>query len=149
MTAVAGSGVLQGASILRSDLSGSSLATTTLDSLHLETLPVEIPLSTIPIQRAAAPHTWQELLASTVLAGIPLQNVTWKQVDHLSGAGRPTALDAISMADVDWSGSVLADLPLAAFTFGGADITSDRDPDSSPASRRHPRRPMHRTGAMS
>ena len=59
-----------------------------------------------------------------MLAGIPLQNVTWKQVDLLSGAGRPAALDAITMADVDWSGSVLADLPLAAFTFGGTDITT-------------------------
>ncbi len=124
VTASAGSGPLQGAAILRSDLSGSPLAKTTLVSLHLETLPVDIALSTIPIQRATAPHTWQELLASTVLAGIPLQNVTWKQVHLLSGAGRPAALDTITMADVDWSGSVLADLPLAAFSFGGTDITS-------------------------
>ena len=28
------------------------------------------------------------------------------------------------MADVDWTNSALADLPLAAFTFGGADITT-------------------------
>lgn len=122
VTSTAGGSLLQGASILRSDLSGSSLASTTLVSLHLERLPVSIPLSTIPLHRTSAPATWDALLASTPLAALPLQNVTWKQVFDL--ASRPAAVGAITMADVDWSGSVLSDLPLAAFTFGGADITS-------------------------
>jgi len=122
VTATGGGAPLQGASILRSDLSGSSLASTTLVSLHLERLPIAIPLSTIPMHRASAPATWDALLASTPLAGLPQQNVTWKQVFDL--ASRPAVVDAITMADVDWSGSVLADLPLAAFTFGGQDITT-------------------------
>ncbi len=120
VTASAGSSALQGAALLRSDLSGSPLAGTPLVSLRLESLPIEIPLSTIPISRSTAPHTWQELLAGTVLAGIPIQNVTWSQVRALN----PPSLGAITVGDVDWTGSALRDLPLAALTFGGADITT-------------------------
>ncbi|MGH2513271.1 MAG: hypothetical protein ACRDGQ_11350, partial [Candidatus Limnocylindrales bacterium] len=126
VTAIAGSSPLQGAAILRSDLSGSSLATTTIVSLHLENLPIQIPLSTIPLQRATDPKDWPAALASTPLAGIPLQNVTWAQVSQLTNP--PVVLASLTMADIDWSGSALADLPLAAFTFGGADITSIQIP---------------------
>ena len=106
----------------RTDLTESPLADTTLASLHLETLPIDLPLSTIPISRSSAPHTWQELLAGTTLEDVPLVAVTWKNVKAL--AAPPAGLRVISMADVDWTNSVLADLPLAAFTFGGADITT-------------------------
>ncbi len=64
-----------------------------------------------------------------MLAGVPLQNVTWTQLTQLTPA--PAGLDAITMADIDWSGSALANLPLDAFTFGGADITTIQN--SAPA----------------
>ncbi|HEY2887706.1 MAG TPA: hypothetical protein VGJ17_03765, partial [Candidatus Limnocylindrales bacterium] len=126
VTATAGSSGIQGAAILQSDLSGSNLAATTVASLNLENLPVQIPLSTIPLRRSTSPKSWQDLLSSTVLKGVPLQNVTWTQLTQLSPA--PAGLDSITMADVDWSGSALANLPLDAFTFGGTDITTIQIP---------------------
>jgi uncharacterized protein YjbI with pentapeptide repeats len=116
----AGPGPLQTSAILTSDLSASPLADTSLASLHLETLPIDIPLSTIPISRPTAPHSWQELLDGTSLDDVPLVAVTWKDVKAASPAG----LNQVSVADVDWTNSALADLPLAALTFGGADITT-------------------------
>ncbi|MGH2465412.1 MAG: hypothetical protein ACRDGI_08125, partial [Candidatus Limnocylindrales bacterium] len=126
VTSTAGSEGIQGAAILQSDLSGSNLAATTVVSLHLENLPVQIPLSTIPLSRSTSPKSWQDLLSSTVLKGVPLQNVTWSQLTQLSPA--PAGLGSITMADVDWSGSALANLPLDAFTFGGTDITTIQIP---------------------
>ncbi|HLY15207.1 MAG TPA: PxKF domain-containing protein [Candidatus Limnocylindrales bacterium] len=126
VTATAGTAGIQGAAILQSDLSGSNLAATTVVSLHLENLPIQIPLSTIPLSRSTSPKSWQDLLSSTVLQGVPLQNVTWSQLTQLSPA--PAGLGSITMADIDWSGSALANLPLDAFTFGGADITTIQIP---------------------
>jgi uncharacterized protein YjbI with pentapeptide repeats len=126
VTSTAGTAGIQGAAILQSDLSGSNLAATTVVSLHLENLPVQIPLSTIPLSRSTSPKSWQDLLGSTVLKGVPLQNVTWSQLTQLSPA--PAGLGSITMADVDWSGSALANLPLDAFTFGGTDITTIQIP---------------------
>jgi uncharacterized protein YjbI with pentapeptide repeats len=126
VTATAGSSGIQGAAILQSDLSGSNLAATTVASLDLENLPVQIPLSTIPLRRSTSPESWQDLLSSTVLKGVPLQNVTWTQLTQLSPA--PAGLGSITMADIDWSGSALANLPLDAFTFGGTDITTIQIP---------------------
>jgi len=113
---------LQGAALLRTDLTGTVLGDLTLDSLRLEDLPVDIPLSTIPIARATGPRTWTELLASTGLAGVPLQNVTWKQVAALSPP--PTALAQITLDEVDFTGSALADVPLSALVLGGAAVST-------------------------
>ncbi|HEX5917054.1 MAG TPA: PxKF domain-containing protein [Nocardioides sp.] len=113
---------LQGTALLTADLSGTPLGDLTLASLRLEDLPVEIPLSTIPVTRADGPRTWTELLAPTDLAGIPLQNVTWKQVWRLSP--RPEALGQVTLDEVDFTGSVLADVPLSALVLGGAVVSS-------------------------
>ncbi len=127
VTATAGTGAIQGAAILQSDLTGSNLADTPVVSLHLENLPVQIPLATIPFSRSTSPKNWQDLLSSTpALAGVPLQNVTWTQLTQLTTP--PAGLGSITMGDVDWSGSVLANLPLDAFTFGGTDITTIQIP---------------------
>ena len=127
VTAVAGGTPLQSAAILKSDLSGSQLASIKLVSLGLESLPVPLSLSSMPLTRTTSPKTWADVLAPTVLANIPLVNVTWAQVLAL-GASRPAVVGQLTLADVDWSGSPLRDLPLAAFTFGGANVTSELIP---------------------
>ena len=127
VTAVAGGSPLQSAAILKSDLAGSQLASIKLVSLGLESLPVSLPLSSMPLTRTTSPKTWDEVLAPTVLANIPLVNVTWSQLVAL-GAAQPPAVSQLTLADVDWSGSPLRDLPLAAFTFGGANVTSELIP---------------------
>ena len=113
---------LQGVALLRTDLSDTPLGDVTLADLRLQSLPLEIPLSTIPITRSGSPRTWTDLLAPTALAGIPLQHVTWKQAWALSP--RPAVLAQITLDEVDFTGSVLADLPLAALALGGADVST-------------------------
>ena len=54
VTATAGSSALQGASILKSDLTGSELSSVTLLALRLDTLPIQLPLSTMPLTRTVA-----------------------------------------------------------------------------------------------
>ena len=122
VTGVAGGSPLQGSSILTSDLAGTPLADTRLVDLKLETLPVQIPLSTIPFQRSIPPTSWTGLLAGTALAGIPLQSVTYAQARALPAI--QAQLQLVELADVDWSRSVLADVPLAALTFQGEPVTS-------------------------
>lgn len=118
VASVAGAAPVQAAPILTSELSGSVLGSTTVVSLGLERLPVALPLSTMPL---LSPQRWPDVLAGTPLAGLPLVGVTWSQVASLSP--RPTGLAELTVGEVDWSGSLLRDLPLAAFTFGGTSVT--------------------------
>ena len=132
VTAEAGGQPLQGTAIFRADLAGTPLASTRLIDLRLEDLPSDIPLSTIPFQRSIQPTSWGALLASVArFAGLPLQSVTYSQVRAV--AAFQTDLAKVRVGEVDWSRSVLADLPLAAFTFDGRRSSRHRHP--APAGR--------------
>lgn len=118
VTAQADPSRLQSATLLRSDLGASPIGSATLVSLGLERLPVALPLSTMPLSTVR----WEDVLVGTPLASAPLIGTTWADVVQLSP--RPAAVTTLTVGDVDWSGSALRDLPLAAFAFGGTTLSS-------------------------
>lgn len=105
------------------------LGAVSLVSLNLDRLGVPLSLSSLPLKGSLQ---WHTILTGTTLANAPLVSVTWAQVVSLDP--RPAAVTALTVTDVDWSGSVLRDLPLAAFALGGATLDSVPTRASSPGS---------------
>jgi len=118
VTALADPSRLQSAALLRADLGTSPVGSTPVISLGLEHLSIALPLSTMPLRNGR----WEDVLAGTSLASAPLIGTTWADVVRLSP--RPAAVTTLTVGDVDWSGSALRDLPVAAFAFGGTALSS-------------------------
>ncbi len=77
-----------------------------------------IQLSSIPLLRIGG---WDALLANTPLAGIPLQNVTLRDLyalNPLPGPLQANATNPITIGELDLSRNALGSLPAMAFTLG-------------------------------
>ncbi len=78
-----------------------------------------IPLSDVPLD---PPNDWTTVLAGTVFANQPLQNVTLQQVLDLDPP--PASVAALSLADIDLSRTALRNVSLVAFLLGSTPVSS-------------------------
>ncbi len=102
---------LRGSPLRGSPLRGSPLRGSPLRGSPLRGSP--IPLSQVPLD---APNTWTAVLAGTVYASQPVQNVTLQQVLDLTPP--PAAVQALSLADIDLSRTALRNVSMVAFLLG-------------------------------
>jgi uncharacterized delta-60 repeat protein len=113
---------LRGSPLRGSPLRGSPLRGSPLRGSPLRGSP--IPLSTVPL---ALPNTWAAVLAGTIYATQPLDNVTLQQVLALDPA--PAAVASLSLADIDLSRTPLRNVSLIALLLGNTPL-ANLDPPS-------------------
>jgi CSLREA domain-containing protein len=78
-----------------------------------------VALSTIPL---LPPHSWNDVLATTPFAGLPLQNVTL--ADVLANNTVATRLNSVPVGSIDLSRSPLGSITVAALGLGSTPVGS-------------------------
>ena len=111
---------LRGSMLRGSPLRGSMLRGSPLRGSMLRGSPLRgspIPLSQVPLD---LPNTWAAVLAGTIYANQPLQNVTLQQVLELD----PPGLTGLTLADIDISQTPLRNVSLAAIMLGSTPVSA-------------------------
>jgi uncharacterized delta-60 repeat protein len=108
---------LRGSPLRGSPLRGSPLRGSPLRGSPLRGSP--IPLSVVPL---ALPNTWASVLAGTIYANQPLDNVTLQQVLALDPP--PAAVASLSLADIDLSRTPLRNVSLVALLLGNTPLAN-------------------------
>ncbi len=113
---------LRGSMLRGSPLRGSMLRGSPLRGSMLRGSPLRgspIPLSEVPLDQ---PNSWAAVLAGTIYASQPLQNVTLQQVLELD----PPGLAGLTLADIDIARTPLRNASLAAIMLGSTPVSALR-----------------------
>ncbi|MFL6022351.1 MAG: hypothetical protein ACJ72O_03355, partial [Marmoricola sp.] len=98
-------------------VSASPMSSIPMSSIPMSSIPMSsIPLSSIPLSGVAG--GWEQLLAGTAFAGLPLQSIMLKDVYDL-----PT-VQALTLGQLSLAGSPMSSIPMSSIALGATPISS-------------------------